>query len=105
MDKAPDPWVESVLQKAVHRIRHRYGTSRDLKKTQIVAYMRTDAAGESVSVPELADYFGWKVDLLRELIGELLSEARPRIEQETRQTVNPGPRGGRPATRYRLTGT
>lgn len=99
-DQAPDAYAEALVQKVATRLQLHYGTSRRLKKAKITTYLRSDDAGESVSVRELVEVFHWHTDLIKKVLDEMVSDGD--LETIVQQTVNPGPRGGRPATRYRL---
>lgn len=102
MTKSPHPRAEQIVQQAVARIRKEFGHSRDLKKSQIVAFIRSDDAGGSVSISDLEERFQWRGREIYDLVAELCDGISPQLERVKQQIVANGPRGGRPATRYRL---
>lgn len=97
---APNSHVEFQVQKLATKIQNDYGESSRLKISKILVFMKNF---ESVSIRELQEHFAWRRQDIELLIGEMLKAEQIEVFKQP-TVVGLGPKGGRPATRYRLTG-
>ena len=100
-ENAPNEHLEHRLQKLATAIQLEFGESARLKRAKIVKFMQSDLSGETVSQRDVREYFGWTRNDVSQLFADLASEGR--VEIVKLQLID-GQRGGRPATRYRLSG-
>ncbi len=98
-DYAPNSHVESLVQKLATKIQNDYGESSRLKISKILVFMKNF---ESVSIRDVREHFVWRRQDIGPLIGEMLKAGQIEVYKQP-TVVGLGPKGGRPATRYRLT--
>lgn len=87
---APDEFAERVLHSAAHRLRRRYGYSRNLKKSEILRRVRKEPLG--VTIVDLKNELGFHKDDVYELVRELEKE----LKVQCRKSAPGGSKGGRP---------
>lgn len=97
-ENAPDKVAEAMVLRTVYKLQHLYGSSDRVKRSQIVAFMRENCG--NTTKPEIEAHFKWKQPVVHRLFESMVSDGV--IESYKSQSAGSGPRGGRPATRYRL---
>lgn len=95
-----DPWTENMIHRTAALIQNRASMSPTLKKTKIVAFIKSHPDG-FVSRQDVIDHFEWPKPAVCELVNEMLDERPPRIEEFRLDSSGPTERG-RPAMRLRL---
>lgn len=89
---APDVFAESVLHTAAHKLRRRYGYSRDLKQKEILRRLQKEPLG--ITVADLQKSLGFHKDDVLAIVRDLESMCRV----SCKKVLPGGSKGGRPTT-------